>query len=228
MNQQAIIQALSESLEDNKLSNEEKQHFASVACELKGQTDKISFVRNKAFATLLAHGDFNEQQFRSIKWLENLLKTLDKNSQSELVDADACFSPGTDCLNRILTLCNNARAHIAVCVFTISCNEISAALLAAHKRGIKVRIITDNDKRNDKGSDVYHLAEAGIPVTVDRTDYHMHHKFALFDNHTLLSGSFNWTRSATKYNQENILTTDNRELVSAFSKEFERLWQQLS
>lgn len=228
MNQQEIIQALTDSLADNKLSNEEKQHFSNLASELKGQADKVSFVRNKAFATLLAHGGFNEQQYRSIKWLENLLKTLDKHSQTDNVDADACFSPGTDCLNRILSLCNNARSQIAVCVFTISCNEISAALLAAHQRGIKVRIITDNDKRNDKGSDVYRLAQAGIPVTVDKTEYHMHHKFALFDNRTLLSGSFNWTRSATKYNQENILTTNNRTLVSAFSKEFEHLWQQLS
>ena len=33
-----------------------------------------------------------------------------------------------------------------ICVFTITCDEITAAVLGAHKRGVRVRIITDNDQ----------------------------------------------------------------------------------
>ncbi|MCE0558247.1 MULTISPECIES: phospholipase D-like domain-containing protein [unclassified Motilimonas] len=227
MNQQEIEQALIDSLADNKLDQSEKNQLAELTQELQNQPDKISFIRNKAFAVLLEQGDFNEAQFRAIKWLENVVKTLDKNSQQPSIVADACFSPGNDCLNRIVSLCNQARHSIDVCVFTISCNEITAALLKAHQRGINVRIISDNDKRNDKGSDVYQLDEAGIPVVVDRTEHHMHNKFALFDKKILLNGSFNWTRSASKFNQENIATTDNPKLVQAFSYEFERLWTKL-
>ena len=227
MQQSDIEQLLIRSFEDRKLSQDEKFAVAELGQNLSGQRDKISFVRNRAFSLLLEQGAFSEEQFRAIKWLENLVKTLDKNSATESVDADACFSPGTDCQQRILSLCNNAHNSIDVCVFTISDNQLSDALFSAHQRGVNVRIISDNDKRNDKGSDVYSLVEKGVPVVVDRTDAHMHHKFAIFDGKQLLNGSFNWTRSASKYNQENILVTDNKELLGKFSREFERLWNNL-
>jgi phosphatidylserine/phosphatidylglycerophosphate/cardiolipin synthase-like enzyme len=44
----------------------------------------------------------------------------------------------------------------------------------------------------------------------------------------LLTGSFNWTRSASEVNQENVIVTDDPRLVGAFVTEFERLWIQMS
>jgi mitochondrial cardiolipin hydrolase len=52
----------------------------------------------------------------------------------------------------------------------------------------------------------------------------MHHKFAVFDARTLLTGSYNWTRSADEYNKDNFLVTDDPHLVQAFSATFDRLW----
>ena len=40
------------------------------------------------------------------------------------------------------------------------------------------------------------LAELGVAVRIDRSEHHMHHKFALFDDAILATGSYNWTRSA--------------------------------
>ena len=52
----------------------------------------------------------------------------------------------------------------------------------------------------------------------------MHHKFALLDGATVLSGSFNWTRQAITGNNENILITNNTQVVQAYTGEFEKLW----
>lgn len=41
----------------------------------------------------------------------------------------------------------------------------------------------------------------------------MHHKFAVIDGRLLVNGSFNWTRQAVLYNQENCVVTDNAQLV---------------
>jgi phosphatidylserine/phosphatidylglycerophosphate/cardiolipin synthase-like enzyme len=52
----------------------------------------------------------------------------------------------------------------------------------------------------------------------------MHHKFALFDQATLINDSFNWTRSASIKNEENITVLFEKHLVNAFHKTFESLW----
>ena len=65
-------------------------------------------------------------------------------------------------------------------------------------------------------------------MRVDQTDAHMHHKFAVYDDARLLSGSYNWTRSAANYNQENLVVTSDRAIVERFGSEFERLWSDFS
>lgn len=76
----------------------------------------------------------------------------------------------------------------------------------------------------DQGSDICSLIDHGVLVRMDSSANHMHHKFAIIDKKTLVNGSFNWTRSATDYNQENILVTDEPKLVNAYLAEFESLW----
>jgi phosphatidylserine/phosphatidylglycerophosphate/cardiolipin synthase-like enzyme len=138
--------------------------------------------------------------------------------------AEACFSPRDDCPGRIIRLFDEAVTHIDVCVFTITDDRISAAILKAHARGVRLRIITDNDKTYDAGSDIRQLDLAGISVRVDRTPFHMHHKFAIFDSRLLVHGSYNWTRGAARDNQESIVVTNETRLIAAFGDEFERLW----
>ncbi len=138
--------------------------------------------------------------------------------------ARACFSPGEDCLDAIRDEFGRARRKVDACVFTITDDRIRDAMLAARRRGVAVRVITDNDKSMDEGSDVEPLRRAGVEVRVDETEAHMHHKFAVFDGARLLTGSYNCTRSAARYNQENVVITDDASLVASFAREFERLW----
>ncbi|GAB3822045.1 phospholipase D-like domain-containing protein [Pontibacter rugosus] len=139
----------------------------------------------------------------------------------------AYFSPGGDCLHAILESINNASHSLKICVFTISDDRISRAIQEAHRRGVKVKIITDNEKLYDLGSDIRSLAEAGLPIRVDITHNHMHHKFAIIDNQAILTGSYNWTRSAANYNHENVLITHDRDTVLAYRKQFDLLWEEM-
>ncbi|CAG9464758.1 unnamed protein product [Pedinophyceae sp. YPF-701] len=104
-------------------------------------------------------------------------------------------------LTRLLRIIDGAKATLDVCVFTITCNEIANAVTAAHRRGVRVRIITDDDQSNAQGSDIKALRQAGIPVRMDKSCYHMHHKFCVVDGERLVTGSFNWTRQACLNNQ---------------------------
>ncbi|MBC5994566.1 phospholipase D-like domain-containing protein [Pontibacter cellulosilyticus] len=139
----------------------------------------------------------------------------------------AYFSPGNDCLNAILESINSAEHSLKICVFTISDDWITEALIRAHKEGVHVKVLTDNEKLFDKGSDIRRIAAAGLPVRVDLSQYHMHHKFVIIDNEAILTGSYNWTRSAANYNHENVLITHDRDTVLAYCQEFDRLWNEM-
>ena len=138
--------------------------------------------------------------------------------------SSAYFSPGDECRNAIRRRFEHAAHSADVCVFTITDDRLTEAILTAHRRGVAVRILTDDCKSADLGSDIERLAAAGLPVRVDRSPYHMHHKFAIFDGNVLLTGSYNLTVGAARDNQENLIVTDDPNLVRPFMDTFERLW----
>ncbi|WP_250656007.1 phospholipase D-like domain-containing protein [Alkalimarinus coralli] len=214
---------LRETLEDIKLSSDEKVELRKLAPSL--SKDERRFLRNKGFDLARASIDADASQtFKVLKWLEQVVKTLDSGALENAVESSAHFSPGDECRRKIIDLCHQAKQSIDICVFTISDDSLSEAIYKAHQRGIKVRIITDNDKSDDLGSDVDDLAAKGVNIRMDQSPNHMHHKFAVFDQAILLNGSFNWTRSASRYNQENVVVSGEVAIVDAFQRKFEALW----
>jgi cardiolipin hydrolase len=163
---------------------------------------------------------------KTIAWLEESVKLLDraKEQPKNPKTPEVYFSPGEDCRNRIQMAILGAKSSVDICVFTISDNLISESILQKHKEGIKIRVITDNDKCNDAGSDIHDLSMKNVPVKTDTSPSHMHHKFVVIDNCITITGSYNWTKSAASENQENILALNDERIASFYLKEFERLW----
>jgi phosphatidylserine/phosphatidylglycerophosphate/cardiolipin synthase-like enzyme len=161
-----------------------------------------------------------------VDWLEDVVKAIaaTRRAPQPPTNAEVYFSPGSACADRLIGLLTGLQHAADLCNFTITDNRISRAILAAHQRGIRIRIVSDDWKATDLGSDIEHLERAGIPVALDSSPAHMHHKFALFDSRLVATGSYNWTRSAAQENQENLVVTDHPELLKRFSQEFERLW----
>ncbi|MFC6999029.1 phospholipase D-like domain-containing protein [Rufibacter roseus] len=147
--------------------------------------------------------------------------------RTSTVETGVFFSPGDECLQAILKFIKGAQASLKICVFTISDDRISKAIVEAYERGVEVLLLTDNEKLYDKGSDIRDLAAAGLEIRVDNTHNHMHHKFAIADNRHVLTGSYNWTRSAALYNHENILITSDKHTAVAYCQEFDRLWKEM-
>ncbi|KAJ9465457.1 Mitochondrial cardiolipin hydrolase [Diplonema papillatum] len=119
----------------------------------------------------------------------------------------------------------SAEQTLDICVFTMTNDEIANCILNSHRRGVKVRILTDNDQARSLGSDIEKFVRAGIPCTVDDKPEHMHHKFAVLDNRVLINGSFNWTAQAQSGNDENVMITSEPAFIQAYNAEFENLWR---
>ncbi|MEM7035667.1 MAG: phospholipase D-like domain-containing protein [Bacteroidota bacterium] len=219
-----LTQYFQQTFDDKHLSKSERKSLRVHIAEADLDQRKRDILRAKVFDIAKTGVQGGEGVF-ALEWLEDASRLLELKGDAAGSGSSVYFSPGDDCLNAILAQIAGARKTLDVCVFTISDDRIKDALINRHRRGVKIRVISDNDKRFDAGSDVIALAEAGIEVRIDRTPYHMHHKFAVVDGDTVLTGSYNWTRSAATKNEENLLVTEEDVVIKRFRREFRDLWQ---
>jgi mitochondrial cardiolipin hydrolase len=223
---QVIINHLKESIVDEHLSKPERQTLKALVAELNPDGDQLNFLRSKIYE--LANEKATEANYKFIlEWVKGANSAL-LNNTSTPDKSNAFFSPGEECRNAIIRQINSSINQLKVCVFTISDDTITQALVAAHKKGRQIKVITDNDKSLDIGSDIERMAKEGIAVKIDNTSNHMHHKFMVVDDRNLITGSYNWTQSAARYNHENILFTNEAGVVKSFLNEFDRLWKEMS
>jgi len=112
---------------------------------------------------------------------------------------------------------------VAVAWFTDK--EIGNELRKAHKRGVNVQVIVNDDQITQKhGLDFRSKGIEYYQISPDSKwgKKLMHNKFCIIDLKKIIHGSFNWTGNAT-YNDEGVTTTDSREMAEDFSREFIRL-----
>lgn len=227
MNTEELDQALQATLTDGRLSRGERQALAELLSASPLDAARLSQLRSRAFE-IARERTSDPRGLEALGWVEDLVKLLAHLSAPVATSASrAYFSPGEACLAAILGHLGRARSTLDICVFTITDDRIARAILEAHARRVRVRIITDNDKQYDGGSDIGRLRGAGIALKVDETEHHMHHKFVIVDGATLLNGSYNWTRSASAFNEENLIVSSEAGLVAAFSGRFAELWAAL-
>ncbi len=218
---------LAATLEDVHLSRGERSALRQLLDAEDPTDEQLAFIRHRAFA--LARDRVDGALSRDVlEWLEGVVKLLQPRERRESVRAEVHFSPGPACLDAITRQLQGARAHVDICVFTITDDRLAGAILDAHRRGVETRIVTDDDKAHDRGSDVHRLASAGVEVRVDQSEHHMHHKFAVFDRAVVVTGSYNWTRSAAQHNRENILVSDDERLVAPYQRVFDDMWTRLA
>lgn len=137
------------------------------------------------------------------------------------------FSPGYDILDNLREIIFLAQETLDLCVFSITDDRLAKALKNSANHKVKIRIITDDLKTKDTGSQIKWLDELGIEIKIDHSRFHMHNKFGIIDQRIAFTGSFNWTKTATRANQENLLVTTNHSIVSQYHDEFERLWEEM-
>jgi phosphatidylserine/phosphatidylglycerophosphate/cardiolipin synthase-like enzyme len=137
------------------------------------------------------------------------------------------FSPRGEALSIILSGIEQARTSIQVAAYSFTSRPISLALLEAHKRGVQVRVVADAKSNTGKYSAVSFLANQGVPVRSNANYQIFHHKFMIFDNRHLETGSFNYSAAAAEKNAENVLLLRNApKLAAVYAREWQRLWDE--
>ncbi|MDI3298601.1 MAG: phospholipase D family protein [Bacillota bacterium] len=133
---------------------------------------------------------------------------------------------GGDAAARIVREIGAARKTLDLAVYSFTDERIAQAVLAAKRRGVRVRLITDREElRNPyQKAVVGELRRAGVPVEQNSHAGLMHLKVAVIDGRTVITGSYNWTLSAADENDENLLVIRDPALAASYGRLFESMW----
>jgi len=108
-------------------------------------------------------------------------------------------------------------------------NPLVDALIAAHGRGIDVRVLIDTSDWSDdiraKGERaVAGLRDQGVDARLDAPEVTTHAKLVVVDRETTILGSTNWNAYAFREHEQANVRVDSPAVAAAFAEYFERLW----
>lgn len=124
---------------------------------------------------------------------------------SGIASIQVYFSPYGGCTQAICQEINQAKSEILIQAYSFTSKPIAGAIADAIKRGVHVTALLDHSNRTDRYSAKTFLEHAGSDVRIDSCLAIAHSKVMIIDRSTLITGSFNFTKSAEERNVENLL-----------------------
>lgn len=135
------------------------------------------------------------------------------------------FSPQDDAMRfGVQSLVRRATRTVDVAMFYLTNKYVTADLIAAAERGVKVRVLVDATSADNGYTKHELLREAGVPVKVENWGGKLHTKLMVVDDTYLVAGSMNWTRAGEDTNDENTLLIKGPGLARQVGDYFDRLW----
>jgi phosphatidylserine/phosphatidylglycerophosphate/cardiolipin synthase-like enzyme len=125
--------------------------------------------------------------------------------------------------NQLIKIIDDAKESIDIAVYYITETKIVTHLCTATKRGIKVRIITDQDDSYQQSA-LEKIMNAGIPIKINTYEGKMHLKNMIIVQKIITSGSYNFTQNAEKKNEEVLIISDDKKVAKEWSEKFEEMW----
>ncbi len=127
------------------------------------------------------------------------------------------FSPVDDVMKKLVAEVNGARKSVKFIIYTYTHPDLSAAMVARFKVGVKVEGVIENLAATQGA--LVPLFCAKVPVKTDGNKYTMHHKVIIIDGATVITGSFNFTKSADDSNDDNILIIRSAAVAALYEQE---------
>lgn len=130
---------------------------------------------------------------------------------------------------KLINNIKKAKKSIHIASFEADLTDVSNALIAAQKRGVDVRWITDDESGLDADTKPGHgqfkaMKAAGIQIKDDKRGALMHNKFWLFDGKIVWTGSTNVTVSGMFEQNNNTIVISSLDLANIYEKQFEEMW----
>ncbi len=136
--------------------------------------------------------------------------------------------------------------QVDLALFVFSEQAIANALLARHRQQIPIRALISSEfafRPYSEALDMLGVSALGKACQAEPGNQPwspplttvgvpqlppgdlLHHKFAVLDRATVITGSFNWSRAADQQNNETLLVIENPVVAAHFQREFDRLYK---
>ncbi len=146
---------------------------------------------------------------------------------------EVAFSPNEGAQALVIKTIASAQREIHMLAYSFTSAPVTQALLAAHKRGVRIKLVVDHShnleqERSGKArAALSALANAGVEVRTTKAFAIHHDKVIVVDRKHVQLGSFNYSAAAQSRNSENVLVNwDNPALSSAYLQHFTRNYAQ--
>lgn len=180
---------------------------------------------------------------RSVKMAENYTKEFEEmfiddmfgdNTVPETPNPDVgiegtrvetYFSPDDGIAEHILEILNDAEESIYFMAFSFTTDEFGEAIREQAENGLTVAgVMEEQQVKSNIGTEYDFFKQAGLDVFVDGNEGQMHHKTMIVDGQIVITGSYNFSRSAETRNDENIVVFYSEPIADFFMSEFQRVY----
>ena len=130
---------------------------------------------------------------------------------------------------KLIEKINAAQTSIHIASFEFDLTPVADALIAAKKRGVDVRWVTDDENGIAADEEPGHgqfamLKDAGIEVKDDGRTALMHNKFWIFDGQVVWTGSTNITVNGIFKQNNNVIVIRSTKVAEIYEREFQEMW----
>ena len=134
------------------------------------------------------------------------------------------YSPDDHPESILQDLLQGAQTSIYFLAYSFTSDPLSRVIRQRAESGVTVAGVMDaNQARTNMGAEYDMFRSAGLDVRLDGEDGLMHNKVLIIDGQTVVLGSYNFTASAARYNDENIVVLHSPQVAAQYVREFRRI-----
>ncbi len=187
---------------------------------------KLAGYYNNEFNEMFYYGKFGADSPDYTSPLPNIRlieeDKIDNKNITNITEIEAHFAPDIYITDQIIEEIQQSKKNIYFMAFSFTKDEISMAMINRFRRGVHVEGVFEEWQTRDY-SEFSRLKNSDINVIMDNNKYNVHHKVIIIDEETVITGSANFSNSAAKRNDENILIIKDKNIARAYMEEYQRV-----
>lgn len=168
--------------------------------------------------------EFNEMYRDKLFGDMNLVPSPETEFTFQEMAIEVYFSPEDGIADKLVNLINDADTSVLFLTSSFTLDDLASAMIEKAAQGIEVKGVFDaSSVTSNEGTEYDRLRRAGLNIRMDGIEGLMHEKLIIIDSQIIAIGSYNYSASADRRNDENIMIVHDAELARILEMEFERI-----